>query len=276
MNSKEYISQLKLIKKEKSKKKFINSNLLELRNLPVLSGVINLKFNKNSFKILNINNDDGVVLKYLWRDEYEPFTLELWYNLTRNNKYYIDIGAHTGIYTIIGNLNKTQNQIISIEPYFLNYARLISNLRLNNISHKSCILSALSNTEGHDTFLVNTDSYYLSQGGKITKNGNFKIIKRMLDSFKFNKAVGGIKIDTEGHELETIQGSLKTIEKFFPDIIFEINKISFDKCLKLLKKLKYNFYLISEKEKKLFKISSFKEEYNQKEGTNCFATIKKI
>ena len=274
MNTKEFYSQLKLIEKEKLIKNFENYNLTQLHALPVLNGIIKLKFNKYFFYMININNDDGVVLKYLWRNHYEPFSLKLWYKITREDKYYIDIGAHTGIYSIIGNLNKNQNQIISIEPYFLNYARLISNLRLNNISHKYCSLSAMSNCEGQDTFLIKTDSYYLSQGGKITEGGNFKVIKRMLDNFKFNKKIGGIKIDTEGHEFETIQGSLNTIQQFLPDIIFEINKVSFNNCLEILKPYKYKFYLIDEKNKKLKKINKFNDDYMHNEGINCLATKK--
>ena len=56
--------------------------------------------------MLNIAKDDGVVLKYLWRDEYENMSLNIWYDITRGDGYCIDIGAHTGIYSIIGNLNK--------------------------------------------------------------------------------------------------------------------------------------------------------------------------
>ena len=108
----------------------------------------NLKFLSNSFFMLNINNDDGVAVRYLWKDKYEPFSLELWYKLTRKeDSVFFDIGAHTGIYSIVGNLNKKQNQIISIEPFYINYARLISNLHLNNISSNNCILSALSDSE---------------------------------------------------------------------------------------------------------------------------------
>ena len=46
MNTKEFYSQLKLIEKEKLIKNFENYNLTQLHALPVLNGIIKLKFNK--------------------------------------------------------------------------------------------------------------------------------------------------------------------------------------------------------------------------------------
>ena len=53
------------IKNIKSRKKIYNLNLSELQELPMVNGAIELKFRSNQFFMLNINNDDGVVLKYL-------------------------------------------------------------------------------------------------------------------------------------------------------------------------------------------------------------------
>ena len=56
-------------------------NVKELRtNFQVLMVLqsLNLKF---SFKMLNIAKDDGVVLKYLWRDKYENTSLNLFMTL---------------------------------------------------------------------------------------------------------------------------------------------------------------------------------------------------
>ena len=142
MNFEQFKKQLNQINKiKKNLKNFDETPIKDLNKLPVVNGILEFKFLGNSFFMLNINNDDGVVVRYLWRDKFEPFSLELWYKLTRKeNSIFFDIGAHTGIYSIVGNLNKKQNQIISIEPYYINYARLVSNLHLNKISSKNCIL----------------------------------------------------------------------------------------------------------------------------------------
>jgi len=66
---------------EKIKKKHINIknySYKELCKLPIVSGIIDLEFNKNIFKMLNIDNDDYVPLSYLWRGGYETFSLDIW------------------------------------------------------------------------------------------------------------------------------------------------------------------------------------------------------
>ena len=273
-----YKKQLSLIKEIKdSNTDLINFKLNELQKLPVISGVIDLKFNNFDFKMLNINNDDGVVLKYFWRNEYEPLSLSLWYEITRDNAYCLDIGAHSGIYSIVGNLNKKENDIISIEPYYLNFARMLMNLRLNNFSVQNCFLLAMSDLVGVGTLKINTSSHYLTQGAKLDSTGKFKINKQLIDNLNFDKKVKGLKIDTEGHEFEILKGGIKTIEKYLPDIIFEIHENGLEKCFKFLRKFNYKYYLINEKNKSFLEIKKFNSELLYRgEGANCFATTKDI
>ena len=265
--------QIERIKKLKINNKEIkNYKLKDLYNLPIFSGVISLKFNNEFFYMLNINNDDGVVLKYLWRDYYEPLSLKLWYVLTRQDGYFVDIGAHTGIYTIVANINKKENNVISLEPFFINFSRMVSNMRLNNITTNNCFLSALSNVEGIDKMQINTGNFYHSSGGKISINGNLQIQKKILDNFNFPKPLKLMKIDTEGHEHKVLLGAKNTIKKYLPNIIFEINENSFMKSMNFLNEFKYHFYFLDENINKITKIQEFNKNLIKEEGSNCFAT----
>ncbi len=276
MNIKEQIEKLEKINELKKNKNYKMSSLKELQSLPKYNGVLNLKFNSNNFFMLNIENDDAVPLKYLWRDGYEKLSLDLWYKITREDGYFLDIGAHTGIYSIIGNLNTKKNNIISIEPYFLNYSRLLSNLKLNNISTINTFFVSASNDEGIDKFLVKTRSNYHSSGGRISKDGNLNVVKNKIDNFKLNKKLVAMKIDTEGHEFEVLEGAQNYINQYRPKIIFEINEKSFDKCLDLIKKFNYKFFYLNEKEGKIFKIEKFDKYLLSSEGANCYATTENI
>ena len=119
-------------------------------------------------------------------------------------------------------------------------------LKANNIISKSCFLAAASNSEGIGKFSVPSPPHYHSSGGTISENGNFNVSKIKIDNFKLDKKINGIKIDTEGHEFEVLEGAQNYINKDKPDIIFEINENCFDKCLELLKLNGYNFYFINE------------------------------
>ena len=119
-------------------------SLGELNRLPLHNGIIDFKISKTSFKMLNILNDDASIVKFFWHDSHDLKSLDLWYRLSKDEGIYIDVGAHTGLYTITSLKSNRLNNIISIEPYYLNMARLITNLRLNGMKNNV------------QTFLLNT------------------------------------------------------------------------------------------------------------------------
>ena len=141
----------------KKSKDFVDYDLNQLITLTSYSGIWELKFKDKLFKMINIYNDDFVPLKYFWKDRYEQLSLSLWFDFTRDvNAFHFDVGSHTGIYTIIGNLNKEICNIISLEPYYINYSRMISNLKLNKMYLNNSFLWAASNESGVAKFKTST------------------------------------------------------------------------------------------------------------------------
>ena len=80
--------------------------------------------------MLNIYNDDSVPLKFFWKDKYEQLSLNIWYELTRNDNKVFLMLALIQASILIGNLNKKINTIISLEPYFINYTECFQILNL--------------------------------------------------------------------------------------------------------------------------------------------------
>ena len=248
-------------------------NLSELRSLPYFNGVLELEFLNKKFLMLNILNDDAVPLKYFWRQGYELLSLRIWYALTRSENSFFDVGAHTGIFSIIGNLNKQSNNIVSIEPFHLNFERLLSNLKLNNI-FPNCIMGACSSNDGIMNFEFNSFGGYHTSGGKVSEKKGTIIKVHKIDSINTNKPVEALKIDTEGHELEVLIGAENTIKNHTPEIIFEINIESFDKCRKFLSNFNYQFYFIDEVSNKILDLKGDIKNFIRTEGSNCLATTK--
>ena len=264
------VSKLKSLR---SKKSFMNADLKTLRGLPTYSGVWELSFQNNQFFMLNLKNDDAIPLKYFWRYGYEHYSLDIWYQITRKDEFYIDIGAHSGIYSIIGNLKKSQNKFISIEPYYINYARLMDNLKLNNLSVNLCFLAAATNYTGTTKFNVKISGYH-PNGGKISNDGNIVTSAIKIDDMNISEKIGAMKIDTEGYEYEALQGAEEIIKLYKPHIIIEMNESSFDNAVSFLKKFNYEFFLINDHSKTLSRIESFVNIPNKLEGINCLATTK--
>ena len=255
---------------------YVDCHFSELVKLTSYDGIWELKFRDNLFKMLNISNDDLVPLKYFWKDKYEQLSLNLWYEFTREiNNFHIDVGSHTGIYTIVGNLNKELNNIISLEPYYINFSRMLSNLKLNQISLDNSFLFAASSETGITKFKTLTHIKQHTSGGSIQKDGNHEVKKIKLDDIDIGeKKISTIKIDTEGHEYEVLLGSQNIIKNFRPNIIIEINKNSAQNCLNYLKEYGYKFYLIDDKKNKLISLNKEKNSIKlENEGINFLATV---
>ena len=254
---------------------YMDYNLNQLVKLTSYSGVWELKFKNHLFKMINIYNDDFVPLKYFWKDRYEQLSLNLWYDFTRDmNALHFDVGSHTGIYTIIGNLDKKINNIVSLEPYYMNFSRMLTNLKLNRIVLDNSFLVAASNDLGVAKFKTSTHIRQHTSGGSIQKEGNHNVQKTKLDNMvNRNQKIGSIKIDTEGHEYQVLLGSENIIRNFKPDIIFEINKACAQMCLNYLTDFDYSFFVIDDRNNKLFKLDKNNNSIKLgKEGINCLAT----
>jgi len=235
-------------KKENINLNYRNMSLAELNKLPPYNGVIEFKITKTSFLILNILNDDSSAVKYFWHGSHDLKSLDLWYEISKEEGIYVDVGAHTGLYTITSIRSNSLNKVIPIEPFYLNMARLITNLRLNRMQKNTDIeLVAVSNFDGLSKFKIITEHSYLSKGGKIDNEGTpIKTIK--LDSLKFddsNKKVREIKIDTEGEDLNVLLGAQNLIKTYKPKIIIEIRNENKLKIQEIFNRFNYKLFDIS-------------------------------
>lgn len=184
-------------------------------------------------------NDDGVAMRLL-DGEYEPQSMKVW---TGMGDIRIDVGAHTGIYTL--NAWKT-GKCFSIEPYFMNYARLIMNLKANDFPVDHAVFGCASSTDGVVDFGVNTGPDYLSTGGRIGKSiRTFPVKSYRLDTLIANDwhaKITGIKIDVENHCKEVLKGMAHILEHK-PKILFECTE---EGVGEILGPLGYKFFLIDE------------------------------
>lgn len=233
---------------------FKKMSLAELQKLPQHNGILNFKISETSFLILNILNDDSSAVKFFWKNYHDIESLDLWYKIAKKQGTYIDVGAHTGLYSLTAIKANKENNIISFEPYFMNLSRLVTNLRLNNIlKNVVTILGAVSDFDGKAKLNITTEKSYMSKGGKIGNQG-LDIDVYSLDTLYFNKLdneIKGIKIDTEGEDYKVLIGAKKLIEKYRPEIIIEVREENKILINNFLKKYSYKFFNVIDLDKEL-------------------------
>ena len=168
----------------------------------------------------------------------------------------IDIGANHGIY--LERLIPLSRRTIGFEPNPELFVELIS-----KFSPEAEIMPyALSNKEIETELKIplynDSGNYYYIRGmgslnNKILNNKHFssyksiKIKTKTLDNFNYDN-VGFIKIDVEGHEIEVIEGAMKTISEQKPNMIIEIEERHREGAIKhiysLMKNMDYDVFFI--------------------------------
>lgn len=137
---------------------------------------------------------------------------------------FIDIGAHTGTYTI--SLASLFNHVYSFEPQKQTYYALCGSVALSGYNNVTCINSALGSSDIKNMNKLKIRSvdgggsslFYL---GDIILNEEI-IQMNVLDDYKFEN-ISFIKLDVEDCEYYVLKGGKDTINLNHPKILFECN-----------------------------------------------------
>ena len=139
-----------------------------------------------------------------------------------------DIGANIGVYSLYCAAVNSHMVTYAFEPYQENFKRLWENIWLNDLVSIWPHFLAVSDTDSVSNFRQNNQQPGAS-GGQISKNSDgYKI--RTFTGDKLAKMYGiphYIKIDTDGNELEILQGMPKTLKSpKLKSVLVEINNNS--------------------------------------------------
>lgn len=220
-------------------------------------GIITVPINaESSFKIKHygyqVEND------IFWSGltgEWEKASLDIWIKLSKNANVVFDVGANTGVYSLIA---KTMNQnaaVYALEPVKRVFEKLITNNQLNNFNI-NCIPIAASNYKGTAN-IYDTDSDHTYS---VTVNKNLNTEKKetriieiqtttlddIIEQEKISK-IDLIKIDVETHEPEVLEGYKKYLLTHKPSILIEIlsDEIG-EKVQEIVAPLNYLYFNIGE------------------------------
>ena len=195
------------------------------------------------------NSVDKKMVFRLFEDKQITFFIKNY--MKYNPEYFLDIGAHGGLYSIILKKNFSKLNVIAFEPDQQNRYQLYGNIFLNNFENEIKVYDfGLSNNKNQVSFGIRKEG---NRGGKtIKESGNLKITVNPLDDIFLEKNKNCfIKIDVEGHEKEVIMGSKNFLknnfcliqveildEKKFNDFNLMMNKLGY----KLVKKIEDYYY----------------------------------
>ncbi len=210
----------------------------------------------NSFQIMHYGYE--IENELFWKglkNGWEKVSIGLWIQLCRNAKVIFDVGANTGVYSLVAKTISPAASVFAFEPVARVFEKLSKNCSLNQYDIK-CYQKAVSNYTGEAVIYDTTDDHILS----VTVNKNLqapskevrecKIETITLKQFVQEQALDRIdlmKIDVETHEPEVLEGFGEYLNKFKPTMLIEIlNEEIGTKVNALVEGMDYLYFNIDE------------------------------
>ena len=172
-------------------------------------------------------------------------------NIEKSNfQYFIDVGANSGVYSLIIKKKFKNIKIISFEPIRKSIQKFLANLkknpRLNNIKIYEF---GLSDKNTRLMMKSQVRNRYIQTGGfgVVNQNDNLDnfhteeaLFKKGDDILDIQNKKIILKIDTEGHEESVLKGLIKLLSNNMIFLQIEIYDRNFSTINKFLKK--FNFF----------------------------------
>lgn len=222
------------------------------------TGKFSTYIDNNSFLMYNYGYQYHVENELFWggvKNGWEKESINLWIKLCKIHNSVLDIGANTGVFSLIARNVNPQANIVAFEPMPKIYDKLNYNIKLNHYNITTS-LYALSNYSGKAIiYPTNLEHVYSVTVNKKREDINLPIheleIKTVrLDEFILQeniKNVDLIKIDVESHEPEVLEGMGIYLKQFKPTFLIEIQTTDIaEKIEKLIDGCNYIYFNIDE------------------------------
>lgn len=190
------------------------------------------------------------------RDGFEKESIKLWIKLCEESDVIFDVGANTGVYSLIARTIKPKAKIYAFEPVKRVFLKLQENIALNNFDVVP-FEKAISNSDGKAIIYDTLSEHVYS----VTVNKNFsspetKVVETEIETITLNsfirqndiKKIDLIKIDVETHEPEVLEGFSDYLSRFKPTMLIEIlNDEIGEKVNTIVQGLGYLYFNIDER-----------------------------
>lgn len=134
----------------------------------------------------------------------------------RGKRYFLDVGAYWGLYSLLAHQSGWFDHIIAFEPDPLNRAQLHAQLFLNDLANRIEVRGvALSDRTGSADFLRSQAHPLANRGGvglkERTQNDDASTVVVPIDKLDNQLQISGevifMKVDAEGHERHVLTGA---------------------------------------------------------------------
>ena len=192
--------------------------------------------------------------------------------LLKGSGIVVDVGANTGIYSVIALQNR--RRVAAFEPVPEEATRLRRLIGTRGTVHQVALSDRCGKAVLHVPYASESDD---SESDDITtrssleadidsdlRHRDIEVKVATLDSFDLSD-IAFMKIDVEGHELSVLKGAVETIKRSQPNLLVEVEESRIPGCFQavsnFLASLDYNGFWFDGKEMR--SINNFQPELQQ-------------
>ena len=188
------------------------------------------------------NDNIGEMLYWFGGDSFEPAAVAEFVRYLSKARTVLDIGANTGVYTLLALAGNPACRVVSWEPYSGNYQKLRRNVLLNGFDGRAELRCEAASSQSGSVFLRPHENWTMHSVADTSMAGT-AISATTVDSvIADGEPVDLIKIDVEEFEYEVLCGSLRVLRESRPVLVLEIQPhcATKERTLALLREIGYS------------------------------------
>ena len=199
---------------------------------------------------------------------WEKETMNLWIELCKKSQVIFDIGANTGIFSLVAKAVNSDARVYGFEPITKTFKKFKQNCLLNKFDIY-CEELAVSDLDGSAFIYQKTEGDEL--GASMNEGLNENVIPQKINSITLASYINQnnineidlMKIDVETYETKVLEGMEAYLEMFRPTLIIEIltNKVA-KKLENILKGKNYSYYYINNEESSITKVNNLQAHHH--------------
>jgi FkbM family methyltransferase len=191
--------------------------------------IVEVQFAGKSFKLYSFDNTDQIATQIAGGSYEAPLPMLMMATLVRSEGAFLDVGANTGIYSIMASVIAPDRRVIAFEPLPNVLKSFWANLLVNGLENHVCVYeTALSDRVGKATLHIPDPSHGLIETSASleqefkTASSEISVTVNTLDQMQFLPEVAVIKVDIEGHEYAFLRGAKETLNRDRPVVFAEV------------------------------------------------------
>lgn len=211
----------------------------QLVRIPVV-GQIPTQYDGLDEFVMVTDGKDSLASRIYWQGttSFEASETNVYMALLQNAQTILDIGANTGLYSLIAGVHHPPKNIYCFEPMPVIADTLRRNINANHFDHVQVFEMAITDSDGEITLYVpiqGTLPMGSSTSGDFRNNTKpISVIAKTLDTLVSEEQINQVdlmKIDTESTESAVLRGGADLINRDRPLIMCEILTDTFAKSI---------------------------------------------